>query len=213
MTTPRGSSSMDAPLRPTIDVSSLPDVSFGQQNLVWWGTLGFVVIEGFTLAMCAVVWIYLAQSMGQWPPYGTPRPTLMASTILVVAMLLSLLLMRWIRKAARRYDYARTRLGVTIATLVCTIFVSLRMVELTRSLHVWWDTNAYGSAQWLILGAHGTLLLMQLVEMGGIALAFWFGNIEKKHFSDADDAVFYWYFMVAAWIPLYGLCFLVPRFA
>jgi cytochrome c oxidase subunit 3 len=89
----------------------------------------------------------------------------------------------------------------------------MRMIELTQSLHVRWDTNAYGSSQWLVLGAHGTLLLMQFVEMGGIALAFWFGNIEQKHFSDADDAAFYWYFMVAAWIPLYVMCFLFPRFS
>lgn len=201
-----------APLRPTIDVSELPDSAFGHHNLVWWGTLGFVVIEGFTLALCAVVWIYLAQSNNQWPPYGTPLPTLMAPTLLVAVMLLSLALVHWIKKAARAYDFRRTRLGVTIATLVCMVFVSLRMVTLTRSLHVWWDTNAYGSAQWLIIGAHGTLLLMQFVEMAGIAIAFWFGNIEKKHFSDADDAGFYWYFMVLSWIPLYALCFLVPRF-
>jgi cytochrome c oxidase subunit III len=201
-----------APLRPTIDVSELPDNAFGHHNMVWWGTLGFVVIEGFTLAMAAVVWIYLAQSMGQWPPYGTPLPTLMASTVLVIVMLLSIPLMLWMCRAARAYDYRRTRLGVTIATLVCVVFVSLRMVELTRSLHVRWDTNAYGSAQWLVIGLHGTLLLMQLVEMGGIALAFWFGTIEKKHFSDADDAAFYWYFIVASWIPLFVMCFLVPRF-
>ena len=201
-----------APLRPTIDVSELPDNAFGHHNMVLWGTLGFVVIEGFTLAMAAVVWIYLAQSMDQWPPYGTPLPTLMASTLLVIVMLLSIPLMRWMCKAARAYDYRRTRLGATIATLVCVVFVSLRMVELTRSLHVRWDTNAYGSAQWLVIGLHGTLLLMQLVEMGGIALAFWFGTIEKKHFSDAYDAAFYWYFIVASWIPLYAMCFLAPRF-
>jgi cytochrome c oxidase subunit III len=35
--------------------------------------------------------------------------------------------------------------------------------------------------------------------------------VERKHFSDAADMTFYWYFMVGAWLPLYVLCFLLPR--
>lgn len=194
-----------------IDVSGLPDVAFGSRDLVWWGTLGFVVIEGFTLAMCAVVWMYLSQNNAQWPPEGTALPALVAPTILVGLMLLSIPLMRWMCKASMAHDLRRTRIATTAATGVCVAFVVLRLVELTHSLRVRWDTNAYGSAQWLVLGVHGTLLIMQCIEMGGIALAFWFGNIEQKHFSDANDAAFYWYFMVAAWIPLYVLCFIVPR--
>ena len=202
-----------APSRPVIDVSELPSTTFGAQNIVWWGTLGFVVIEGFTLALCAVVWIYLAQNMQSWPPYGTRVPEVIAPTLLVVVMLASIPLMRWIRRSTRNQDYARTRLGLLIATGFCACFVALRLVELTQSLNVWWDSNAYGSAQWLVLGAHGSLLAMQFIEVSGMALMFWFGDIEAKHFSDADDAVFYWYFVVASWIPLYLMCFLYPQLA
>jgi cytochrome c oxidase subunit III len=35
--------------------------------------------------------------------------------------------------------------------------------------------------------------------------------VEEKHFSDVADMVFYWLFMVLAWMPLYVLCFWVPR--
>ena len=66
-------------------------------------------------------------------------------------------------------------------------------------------------AQWLVVGAHATLLLVELVEIGGMAAMFWLAPIEEKHFSDVADASFYWYFMVLAWLPLYVLCFLVPR--
>jgi cytochrome c oxidase subunit 3 len=205
--------STSAPARETIDASKLPSTTFGAMNLVWWGTLGFVVIEGFTLALCAVVWIYLAQNMSVWPPYGTTLPDLVAPSALVVVMLLSIPLMRWLRVSSRRQDFARTRLAATLATGFSAVFVTLRLVELMQSLNVWWDSNAYGSAQWLVLGAHGSLLAMQFVEIGGIALLFWFGDVEAKHFSDADDAAFYWFFAVASWIPLYIMCFLYPRFA
>ena len=199
--------------RPTVDVSTLPSTTFGGMNLVWWGTLGFVVIEGFTLALCAVVWIYLAQNMSTWPPYGSALPDVIAPTLLVVVMLLSIPLMLWLRRSARARDFARVRLAVTLATGFSALFVTLRLVELTQSLNVWWDSNAYGSAQWLVVGAHGTLVAMQFIEVAGIALMFWFGDIEEKHFSDADDVAFYWLFVVASWIPLYGMCFLYPQFA
>ena len=201
------------PERRVIDAGALPSTTFGPGNIVWWGTMGFVAIEGFTLALCAVVWIYLAQNAQSWPPYGTPVPAVIAPTLLVILMLASIPLMRWVRRSARKKDFARTRLGLFLATGFVMAFVALRLVELTRSLQVWWDSNAYGSAQWLVVGAHGSLLAMQLVEIGGIALMFQFGDIESKHFSDVDDAVFYWYFVVASWIPLYFMCFLYPQFA
>jgi heme/copper-type cytochrome/quinol oxidase subunit 3 len=79
------------------------------------------------------------------------------------------------------------------------------------SLNVKWDANAYGSVQWLVLGAHGTLLAVELVEIAGMMLIFWLGPVEEKHMSDVTDMVFYWYFMVLSWIPLYVLCFWLPR--
>jgi hypothetical protein len=42
-------------------------------------------------------------------------------------------------------------------------------------------------------------------------LMFWIAPVEEKHFSDVADMVFYWFFMVLAWFPLYVLCYWVPR--
>jgi hypothetical protein len=41
MTTPR-----IAPQESLGDVADLPTVTFGHRSLMWWGTLGFMVIEG-----------------------------------------------------------------------------------------------------------------------------------------------------------------------
>ena len=84
-------------------------------------------------------------------------------------------------------------------------------VEALVSLNVKWDTNVYGSAQWLLLVMHGSLLTVELVEVGGMTLMFWLAPVEEKHFSDVADMVFYWLFMVLAWMPLYVLCYWVPR--
>jgi cytochrome c oxidase subunit III len=198
-------------LRPAVDASDLPDVAFSHHDLAWWGTLGFVVIEGVTLAFCAVVYIYLSRNAESWPPHGTPLPALGYPTAQVALMLLSIAWVRRLSLAARRFDLRGVRIFATGAAILCAAFVTLRLLELTVSLNVRWDSNAYGSAQWLVLGAHAFLLFMQFIETTGIAIAFWFAPVSGRHFSDADDAAFYWYFMVAVWVPLYGLCYLVPR--
>ena len=198
-------------LRPRIDVAELPDTAFGVRDIMWWGTLGFVVIEGFTLVLCAVSWLYLRNRTGNWPPPGTPLPSLGLPTATVISMLLSIPVAIWTSRHAKRYDLHKVRIGLTLSALFGASFVVLRLLTMLYALNVKWDTNAYGSAQWLVFGVHGTLLLVEFVEVAGMALIFWIGTVEEKHFSDAADLTFYWYFMVLSWIPLYFMCILVPR--
>jgi len=198
-------------LRSTIDLRGLPDVVFGPRDIMWWGTLGFVIIEGFTLVLCAAAYVYVTQNFATWPPENTPLPSVVAPTVQVVVMLASLVAARWTARAARRFDLGATRIGLTIATAFGIAIVGLRAWELLVSLNVKWDANVYGSVQWLVLGAHGTLLAVELVEIAGMMLIFWLGPVEEKHMSDVADMVFYWFFMVLSWLPLYVLCFWLPR--
>jgi heme/copper-type cytochrome/quinol oxidase subunit 3 len=197
--------------RAALDLSELPDTCFGPADIMWWGTVSFMLIEGFTLVLCAVVYVYLQQNFAAWPPPGTPLPSLGAPVAQVAVMLASLPVARWIDRSAHAFDLQRVRIGLIIASLIGAVSVGIRAVELLVSLNVRWDTNAYGSAQWLVIGSHSTLLLIEWAEVVGIALMFWLAPLERKHFSDVADAVAYWYFMVAAWIPLAVLCYLVPR--
>jgi cytochrome c oxidase subunit 3 len=198
-------------LRSAIDLRGLPDVVFGPRDIMWWGTLGFVLIEGFTLVLCAAAYVYVTQNFATWPPANTPLPSVVAPTVQVVVMLVSLLPAQWTSNAARRYDLGAVRIGLTIATAFGIAIVGLRAWELLVSLNVKWDANAYGSVQWLVLGVHATLLAVELVEIGGMMLIFWFAPVEEKHMSDVADMVFYWYFMILSWLPLYVLCFWLPR--
>ena len=197
--------------RVVMDVSELPDVCFGPRDIMWWGTAGFVLIEGFTMVLCWVVLVYLHQNFPTWPPESTRRPSLGLPSILAATMALSIPFMWWLEKAAKRFDLRAVRFGLAVAGLVCLAFCGLRIAELASSIHVKWNTNAYGSAVWLVLGAHGTLLAVEAAEVVGMAAMFWLAPIERKHFSDAADAAFYWYFMVAAGLVSYVLVFLLPR--
>ena len=200
----------ELPTRSVLDVSDLPDIAFGPRDIMWWGTVGFMLIEGFTLALCLVVYLYLWKNFETWPPAGTEHPTLVAPTIQMAVMLASLPFMRWLKSAATRFELRRVKVGLAVASLWIVAIAVLRGFEL-EALHVWWSTNAYGSAQWLVVGVHGTLILVEAAEIVGMTLVFWFGAVEEKHLSDVADVGLYWIFLVLAWIPVYVLCYLGPR--
>ena len=116
-----------------------------------------------------------------------------------------------LERTARRFDLRRVRLGLLVATVWIAAMTALRWLEL-GALRVRWDANAYGSAQWLVVVSHGTLLLFELVEIAGMAVLFWLRRAERKHFSDVADLGLYWTFLVLAWLPIYALCYLGPRY-
>ena len=61
--------------RAVIDVSELPTWAFGPKSLMWWGTLGYILIEtsGFGLGIAS--YLYLAQKAQEWP-LAAPPPEL-----------------------------------------------------------------------------------------------------------------------------------------
>ena len=194
----------------SIDVSALPETTFGHRAVTWWGTLGFMAAEGTTLVVCAVAYLYLQRNFQTWPPAGVPLPSLTIPTIQAALMLLSIPVVMATSRAARRLDLGRVRIGMVLATVFALVFCVLRWFEF-RALHTRWDTNAYGSAAWAIVFAHATLLVAQLAEGAAITALLYLGPVEPKHIADVDDSCLYWYFMTGAWIVLYLLVFVSPR--
>src|SRR3954469_11407513 len=104
---------MPAP-RSSVDVSRLPTVPFGSKCIMFWGTISFMVIEGWTLALTAMSWFYLRQSVPHWPPLRTPNPSLLIPTVNVAIMLLSLVPTWWTVKRAEKLDRGGVITGLWI---------------------------------------------------------------------------------------------------
>jgi heme/copper-type cytochrome/quinol oxidase subunit 3 len=197
--------------RALIDVSALPTVVFGSRATSWWGMMCFMAIESLTLAICAVSYFYLRKNFQAWPPEGTRLPSLLLPTILVVALVVSNALAIVMDRAAKKEDFARTRVLLAVSTLVgLTLFIA-RIFEV-QSLNTSWDTNAYGSIAWAVLAFHGSLMLMDALETGGLALVFLFGKPQRKHYVHASENAIYWGFTTLSWVPLYVIVFWGPRF-
>jgi cytochrome c oxidase subunit 3 len=199
------------PARVVADVSTLPRTVFGHRSLMWWGTVGFIVIEGTTLFICVVSYFYIHRNFTTWPPEHVFRPALLIPTIQAALMLISNIPMRWADRASSRMDIRGVRSGFLICSVLAVIMSVLRWFEF-ESLHVRWDSNAYGSAAWATLTAHATLLLLETAETIAFTVLLFKATAEERDLAGASDNALYWYFMTAVWIPLYVIVFLSPYF-
>jgi cytochrome c oxidase subunit III len=196
-------------LRVVGNVANLPTTTFGHRSMVWWGTLGFVVIEGSTLVICAVSYFYIRTNFPTWPPEHVLRPSLAAAGVQAALMLLSNLPMVMVDRAARRLDLATMRAGMVIMSLLAVAMCGLRALEF-QALNVRWDSSAYGSVAWATLVTHGTLLLLETAETLGFTALLYSSNLEQRDISGVSDNALYWYFMTGVWIPLAAIVFLSP---
>jgi heme/copper-type cytochrome/quinol oxidase subunit 3 len=192
-----------------LDVSNIPSYGFGHRSLMWWGTLGMVAIEGTVFALAIVVYFYVRTRVNDWPPSVLP-PELIWGTANTVLMLLSLIPNQWTKRAAEAEDLPKVRIGLAIGVLFGAAFLVLRAFEFT-ALNCRWDTNAYGSAVWMLLSLHTIHVATDFFDTAVLAALMAFGPIEGKRFVDVSENSFYWYFVVFAWIPIYAIIYFGAR--
>jgi heme/copper-type cytochrome/quinol oxidase subunit 3 len=198
-------------VRMELDVSRLPTTVFGHRSHMWWGTLGFMLIEATTLLVCVASYFYLRLNFPTWPPEHTLLPSLFWPTMHVAVMLASAVPMALADRAAKRFDLNALRRWLLVSCGFAVAFLFLRWQDFL-ALNVRWDANAYGSIAWATVGFHGTILVLQVVESLIFTLFMLRDTIEEKHFSDASDSAFYWYFLIGSWVPLYIVVYLSPYF-
>jgi cytochrome c oxidase subunit III len=194
----------------TIDASRLPGEGFGTASPAWWGTLGFMLIEGSTMLLCAGAYMYLSRRSPMWPPAGTPLPNLLVGTISAAALLLSLIPAVLLNRAAKTLNRGVVLPILLLSLAVEIVIVALRAYEI-HSLPFRWDGTAYASIVWFTVGFHTTLLLFDLGETLAFAAVFLWAPVQKKHFADVSDTVMYWFFVSLVWVPLYFMLYVSHR--
>jgi heme/copper-type cytochrome/quinol oxidase subunit 3 len=193
-----------------MDVADTPTIVFGRRAGTWWGTAAFIAIEATTLVVCVATYLYVRKNFHRWPPPPLRVPDLIRPTISVLFLALTNIPNYWLHQKVRKLDKRGSQIGFLIMSVLIAIAVVLRLYDF-RDINAHWDTNAYASAAWISLAFHSTLLVLQALEVWVFTALFWFGSLEGKHFSDADDNCFYWYFMSLVWIPMYMLLYWTPR--
>jgi len=195
--------------RTVVDVSPLPKFAFGHKGLVWWGTVGFMVIEGSIFVIGLIVYFYLRMKVAAWPP-NVANPGVTFATMNLVLIVLSCIPNALAKKAAERFDLGAVRLWLVVLTLIGIAAVVLRGFEYTQ-LNTRWDDNAYGSIVWVLLSMHTIHVATDVVDGGVLTALMFTGPITERRFVDVSENSLYWYFIVAWWIPIYLVIYWAPR--
>ena len=192
-----------------LDVSALPTYAFGHRSLMWWATMGMIAIEGMAFALAISSYLYLKGRMPHWPE-GAPTPGMLWGTVNVVILVVSAWPNLLARKAAERFDLSGVRLWMTVALVFALAFNTVRFLEF-RQLDVRWDTNAYGSVTWFLLGLHTVHVLTDFLDSTVLAAVMFCGRLDENRFVDVSENAMYWNFVVISWLPIYAVIYLAPR--
>jgi cytochrome c oxidase subunit III len=196
--------------RVVLDLAKLPMHGLGAASVTWWGTLAFMLIEGTGFALAIAVYLYLMSLAATWP-IDAPKPDLLPGTLVTLILLASLipnlLMSRW----AEQQNLDKLRIGMVVMSLFGIAPLVVRFFEFP-ALKINWDTNAYGSIVWTLLGLHTTHILTDLVDTLVLAaLMFTRHGNNTRRFGDVQDNAMYWNFVVATWLPIYGCIYWIPR--
>jgi cytochrome c oxidase subunit III len=195
--------------RRTRDVSALPDHAFGHQGLIWWGTIGFMVIEGSMFVMAIVTYFVFRTRVPEWPP-SLPNPDVTLGTINTLVLLASVVPNAFAKMAAEKFDLRKVQIFMLVMIAFGTVFLAIRIFEFS-SLAASWDSNAYGSIVWFIMGLHTAHMLTDYADTIVIAALMFTSHVEPKRFVDVSENSLYWNFVVLAWIPVYVTVYFAPR--
>jgi heme/copper-type cytochrome/quinol oxidase subunit 3 len=116
----------------------------------------------------------------------------------------------WVKRAAERQGLRSVRIGLLVCLAFAAVFLFIRIFEF-RALNCQWDTNAYGSIVWATLGFHTAHLVTDTIDTIVLTVLMFTGPIEGRRFVDVSENSPYWYFVVGAWLPLYAVLYLAPR--
>jgi heme/copper-type cytochrome/quinol oxidase subunit 3 len=195
--------------RDVLDVSRLATFAFGHQGLIWWGTVGFMVIEGSMFILVFITYFFLRTRESMWPP-GVPLPDSTWGTVNTALMVASLIPNQMTKSAAERFDVPRTRALLLLCLALQAIAIVIRGFEF-NSLGVRWDTNAYGSIVWVLLGLHASHLITDWIDSVVLAALIFTAHLEPKRLVDVSENALYWYFVVLSWLPIYVVIYFAPR--
>jgi cytochrome c oxidase subunit III len=195
----------------TDDVGHLPATAFSHRSLTWWGTIGFMVIEGTSFALVFGAYFFLMAHEYDWPPEPWMPPDMLAGTLFTVVLLLSEIPNTLTKKAAEALDTAKVRKLLPLMGGIGALLLIIRIFEFP-SLNVSWHDNAYGSIMWALLVLHTALIIGDWIDTVVLAALVQTPlGFEARRMVDTDENSLYWRFVWIMWLPIYVMIYWLPR--
>jgi cytochrome c oxidase subunit 3 len=191
------------------DLSHLPDHAFGPRSLMWWGILGFMLIEGTGFLLAGGAYFFLVGHVQPWPPSQTP-PALTWGVVFTVLIVLSEIPNAWTNAQAHAYRDRQTRIGLVVMSLVGAVLLAIRFLGF-QTLNTRWDANPYGSIIWALMILHTVHVITDLGDTLFITVVSFIWPFDGGEYAGVSDNCVYWRFVVLTWLPIAGLVYLGPR--
>jgi cytochrome c oxidase subunit I+III len=195
--------------RRALDVSALPTYAYGNRSLMWWGTLGMILIESTVFIIAIVTYFYLREHSTHWPPTGSP-PDLWFGTLNTVVILASALPNQWTKKVAEQEKLVAVRVGLLICLAFSAAFLVVRAFEF-GALNTSWNESAYGSIVYALMTLHTIHLVTDVIDTIVLAVLMFTGPLSGRRFVDVSENAVYWWFVVISWLLIYATVYLAPH--
>lgn len=193
------------------DLSGLPASASGARHLVWWGNIGFMLIEGTGFALAATAYLYLmTQQAPNWPPAGTRPPDWIWGLIFTLGLVVSEWPNFWVRRRALAKDARGVRIGVAAMSVIGLLLLIPRGFEFAH-LNTRWDSDAYGSVVWMLMVLHTSHIVTDWGDTAVQAAWLFTHEIGDDQFADVEDNANYWTFVVLTWLPIGALVYGLAR--
>ena len=203
--------------RTVIDISELPKHEFDTYDPVWWGNNLLLTIETTMFGILIATYFYVRQNFALWPPPVAqltdtlrPLPEIAFGTATTILLLASLAPMIVTDLSARRDQRNLSQIGLILCILFATAALVLRSFEFS-GVYFRWDSNAYGSVVWFLLGMHTLHLIIMAVEAVVLAIWIFTREYDMKHRVDIVTLGIYWYWVVGVWLFIYAIVYFTPR--
>jgi heme/copper-type cytochrome/quinol oxidase subunit 3 len=196
--------------RVAVDLSDLPAHGMRTASVTWWGTLSFMLIEATGFGLGIAVYLYLMSIAATWP-IDASRPNLLPGTVVTLILVASVVPNYLVSQWAEQQNIRKVKIGMIVMSVLGIVPLVVRAFEFP-ALNVSWDSNAYGSIVWTLLGLHTTHIITDLVDTLVLAALMFTSHGENpRRFGDVQDNAMYWNFVVVAWLPIYGCIYWMPR--
>ncbi len=179
-----------------------------QRTSGWWGMLALIGTEASIFIYLFFSYYYLSsQAVNPWPPSGLPPLRYALSS--TAALLISGLSIWWAERGVRRGQRLSLFTGMAISLLLGILYVILQLLE-WRGKPFTLSTDAYSSMYFLIGGLHLLHAIVGIFIFASLILWSAFGHVTAERHASLSIAALYWYFVIAVWIGVLCIFYVVP---
>ena len=172
-------------------------LSMNPKKFILW-----LFIVSIIMLFAAMTSAYLVRrAEGNWLEYTVPAVFSYSS----VALVLSSLTMHWAYVAAKKDDFARLKIAITITFALGIAFLYMQFqgwVQLVDQ-NVFFVGNPAGSFMYIFTGLHGFHLISGLVVLVVALVAAFRLKIHAKSLNQMEIATTYWHFLDVLWLYLF----------